>query len=181
MAFTAEQRQKALDTRKRNKEQRELVKQNEFAGTATTAIAVGEESTEENSIKFSQAAIEGDPEKFPIVIDGHKFDWMNSTIGEAVDCLSIMKQQYDRAASIVLSRQSKVPTVWKCWTQNNKQLSSKTAIAQCKGSIPDGKWVFKDDGAKDEEGNIAPIVCCSQMCFMGYTQRPRNLSALSRH
>jgi hypothetical protein len=92
-----------------------------------------------------------------------------------------MKREYDRAASVVLSRQSRIPKVWTCWTQDHKQLAGRTAIAQCKGQIPDGKWVFIDNGAKDEEGNISPIVCCSQICFTVYQQRPRNIAALSRH
>lgn len=176
MAFTAEQRQKAIDTRKRNKEQRELVKQNEVAGTATTSIAV-EGAPIQEALNVVHDAIVSKS----VAVTSQALGWNELPLSEAIDKLSNMKREYDRAASIVLSRQSRVPQILTCWTQSNKQTAGKTTVAQCKGNIPEGKSVFIDNGAKDAEGNISPAHCCSMICYMAYQQRPKDISALSRH
>jgi hypothetical protein len=175
VTFTAADRAKALETRKHNAEQRRLLKQNQVTGVTTTSSRV--EARE--PVKFSGPL--PDPESFPVIIEAQKFPWYDAPLDEAVECLNAMKRNYDRAAQIVLQRQSRQPRVWSCWTQKHKQLAGRTAVAQCRGQIPDGKWVFKDDGAKDAEGKLDPQVCCSQICFTAYQQRPRNISALSRH
>ena len=185
MTFTAEQRKKALDTRLRNAENRRLLKQNQATGIATTTVKVGESSTltivEEAPMQEAVNVIHDAVVARNAAVTSQALGWNDLPLSEAIDKLSNMKREYDRAASVVLSRQSRIPKVWTCWTQDHKQLAGRTAIAQCKGQIPDGKWVFIDNGAKDEEGNISPIVCCSQICFTVYQQRPRNIAALSRH
>lgn len=179
MTFTAEHRKKALETRRHNSEQRRLLKQTQVTGTATTSFRTDSEPRTPDVIKLSGPL--PDPKSFPVVFEAHKFDWMGAPLDVAVDCLAGMKRNYDRAAQIVLQRQSRVPRVWTCWTQKNKQQAGRTVVAQCRNQIPDGKWVFKDDGAKDSEGRLSPEVCCSQLCFTSYMQRPRGVSALSRH
>lgn len=168
MAFTAEARKKAIEVRRHNAEQRRLKKQVQEAGTATTEIAVSEIPKREEVHVHSIAVPETDN------------GWYGIPLKEALEKLSEMKREYDRASQIILQRQSQLPVVWTCWTQSHKELVTKTVLNQCKKQIQDGRWVSKDDGAKDDNGKISPAVCCSMLCSMAYLQRPRKVAALSR-
>ena len=97
-----------------------------------------------------------------------EFDWQSSPLPEAERRLADIKSIYDRAASVVLQRQSRLPVEWRCWSQTHKSQVPKSSLALCRGAIPDGKWVFKNDGDLDSKGH--PAVCCSQQCYTVYWQ-----------
>lgn len=99
------------------------------------------------------------------------FDWSTSPLPEAQKRLSDLKASYEKALAIVSARQQKLPPTYHCWTWLNKiDLQSKFAevIAQCKRQIPDGRWVFRNDGDVGPDGR--PAVCCSQKCYLVYWQ-----------
>lgn len=118
----------------------------------------------------------------PSLILPGEFDWVNSDFKLATQRLADMRREYDRCASIMLNRQREVaPVIWPCWTQSHKDIVPKRALAECRKQVPDGKWVFKDDGYRDPETKMpAPIVCCSQLCYTAY-QQSRPVGGLSRH
>jgi hypothetical protein len=161
-----EVRKKAAETRKFNAEQKRLKKQNQAAGTATTEIAVGKEPSKPVPI---------------IAVPSNGHTWQDMPLDQAIEKYADMKRELDRAGQVILARQSREPVIWTCWVQSHKDIVTRTVLAQCKKNIPDGKWVSKDDGAKDEKGNISPAVTCSMMCATAYLQRPRKVAALSRH
>lgn len=161
MAFDAAARAKAIEVRKRNAEQRRLLKQNQEAATATTSIS----SSEPISLGvFPTRHIE------MIAIDDivPVFNWNDSPLGEVINKLAELKREYDMASQIVMQRQSREPVVYTCWTQAHLDTVAKATLAQCKKNVQDGKWAFIDNGAKDEEGKISPVVTCSMLCFMSY-------------
>ena len=162
--FTPEMRQKSMEVRKRNAEQRRLLKQNALTGTATTSIRAGEGEVPVPTPTPLPAPAEYNP-----LIHDNAY-WNNASLAEAIANLNEMKRDWDRASQIILMRQSKLPTVWVCWSRENKSKVPASIYRQCKGPIPDGRWVFRDDGAKDDQGNPHPAVCCSQLCYMAYTQ-----------
>jgi hypothetical protein len=168
MPFTDEQRAKGIETRKRNAEQRRLKKQNQVTGVATTEVSASKDEVavfNEENIQIISDRI--NTERLDDIVE---FDWHTSPLPEAVDRLAKMKQEYERAAQIVLQRQSKVPVVWTCWTQFHKDVAPKAAIAQCKKTIPDGRWASIDNGVKDAEGNYAPEVTCSMLCYQSRSE-----------
>lgn len=65
----------------------------------------------------------------------------------------------------VAAREFGVCKVYKCWSQSNKSLVPESVMAQCKGTLPDGKEVYRDDSATDGNGMITPIRICSYLCF----------------
>lgn len=97
-----------------------------------------------------------------------EFDWNTSPLPEVQSRLADLKAIYERALTIVVQRQSKLPIQWKCWTQAHKRQVPKSVVALCRGDIVDGRWLFKNDGDRDAQGN--PIVVCSQLCFTVYSQ-----------
>ena len=96
------------------------------------------------------------------------FDWNTSPLPEAQSRLADLKAIYERALTIVVQRQSKVPVQWKCWSQSHKKDVPKSVLAQCRGDIVDGRWLFKNDGEVDDSGNAT--VVCSQLCYTIYSQ-----------
>jgi hypothetical protein len=162
--FTPEMRQKSMEVRKRNAEQRRLLKQNALTGTATTSIRAGETGEAPAPVIPPPPVAEYNP-----LIHDNAY-WNNAPLPIAIASLNEMKRDLDRASQIILMRQSKLPTVWVCWSRENKSKVPVSIYRQCKGPIPDGRWVFRDDGAKDDQGNPHPAVCCSQLCYMAYTQ-----------
>lgn len=160
MAFTSAARAKALASRKRNAEQRRLKKQNQTTGIATTEISV-----ETQSIDISVAATP------PVVIlDPPASPWESLPLGDAINKLADLKREYDRAAQILMQRQSRETRIWLCWTAKHKDIVARATLAQCKVRIVDGKWVHKDDGARDEKGALSPEVCCSMLCYQSYQE-----------
>lgn len=100
-----------------------------------------------------------------------EFDWHESPLPEAQRRLAELKIIYDKAAVIVQTRQQKLPVSYHCWTHvHQKDLMDRFAevVRQCKNEIPDGKWVFRNDGDVDSSGR--PSVCCSQKCYLVYWQ-----------
>jgi hypothetical protein len=114
----------------------------------------------------------------------HDIDWEHSPLARALACLSDFKRAYESASQIVLRRQTTAPRMLTCWAQLHKSKVAKSVVAQCRGQIPDGKWVFRDDGAfiiKDGVRVSEPAVCCSMLCYTHGYQLARTVSGLSRH
>lgn len=158
MAFTLEQRQRAKETLKRKAaERRQMREATEPQSRAETNRFIGAE------------------------VVGTVFDWETSPINVIVARQADMKREYDRISQIVTKRLSSEPRVWKCWTQSHKHEVSKNTLAQCNGTIPEGKWMLKDDGYRNAQGQVEPIVICrSQLCYQEYMQK-RPVGGLSRH
>ena len=96
------------------------------------------------------------------------FDWNTSPLAEAQSRLADLKAIYDKALTIVVQRQSRLPVHWSCWSQSHKRDVPKSVLAQCRGDIVDGRWLFKNDGEVDANGNST--VVCSQLCYQNYSQ-----------
>jgi hypothetical protein len=114
----------------------------------------------------------------------HDVNWEKAPLARALALLSDFKRAYESAAQIVLRRQSVAPQMLTCWTQLHKSKVARSVLAQCKGEIPDGKWVFRDDGAfviKDGVKVSEPAVCCSMLCYINGYQKARVPAGLSRH
>ncbi len=197
--FTAAERAKAVATRLKNAADRKLKAQVQATGTATTEgtasnsqppqhLIGADLATEEGARKMRKAQNEDaarhaqvEKEVLANITRTMPFDWHESPLQQAVERLNDLKREYDRAAQIVLSRQSRVPVIYKCWSQEHKELVPRNALAQCRHTLPDiGKAVFIDNGYKDKDGNIRTICCCSMLCYMAY-QQSKPLAALSRH
>jgi hypothetical protein len=97
-----------------------------------------------------------------------EFNWNTAPLPEAQRRLAEIKEIYDRAAQVVLSRQSRLPVTYRCWVQFHKPEVPASVVRQCRNEIPDGKWVFRDDGCLDSKGR--PSVCCSIQCYTVYGQ-----------
>lgn len=162
MSFTAEQRQKGLETRMANKALRDLAKSKQVDGGAPIVEKMKSEIPHSNG-----------------------FDWEKAPLATALDHLADAKRAYEAAAQIVLRRQSTAPKVLNCWTyehHTDPRIPKKTK-AQCKKTMADGRWVFRDDGVFEDRDGVRvphPAFCCSQLCYTAYvTLKPIN--ALSRH
>lgn len=110
------------------------------------------------------------------------FDWETCPVLEAIQKLADFKREYDRVAQIVIRRQSIAPAILTCWSQEHKSLVPKSILAVCRKTIPDGRWVSRDDGAFIMQDGIKlfkPAVCCSVLCDTAYRQS-RSVTALSR-
>ena len=97
-----------------------------------------------------------------------EFDWHTSPLSEAQSRLADLKAIYERALTIVVQRQTKIPVQWKCWSQAHKKDVPKSVLAQCRSDITDGRWLFKNDGDIDANGNAT--VVCSSLCYTWYSQ-----------
>jgi hypothetical protein len=105
------------------------------------------------------------------------FTWENSPLPLVMEKLADFKREYDRVAQIVMKRQAQ-PAKIVCWTQEHKNDIPANfraqAVKQCKKIIPDGRWVFRDDGVftvKDGVRVPTPAVCCSPDCYRAYQAR----------
>jgi hypothetical protein len=106
------------------------------------------------------------------------FDWKTSPLAEVQRRLAELKIIYDRAVSIVASRQAPVAVEWRCWSQSQRKAKNPggspvipaSVMAQCHDKIADGRWLFRDDGARGRDGERVSIVCCSQLCFKVYQE-----------
>jgi hypothetical protein len=114
--------------------------------------------------------------------NGHAQDknvhWRTAPLDELMQEFSALTKDYEEIRGILVSRQAQ-PKMLKCWSVLNKDKVSVQTLADCAKNIPDGRWVFKDDGYRNSQGMIESQYCCSQRCYMAYTQnKPR--AALSR-
>lgn len=176
MAFTAEQRAKGLAVRMANKAARDAAKSN--GSNQASVEAVG---------NANGRAVHSDPPgHVPSLVPETMrsgFDWERAPLQKAMDRLADFKREYEAAAQVVLRRQQSCPAMWTCWTKTHKDLAPRMTKGQCRGSIPDGKWVFKDDGVFEDRDGIrvqAPVVCCSQLCYTAYVSN-KPINSLSRH
>lgn len=98
------------------------------------------------------------------------FDFATAPLAEAQRRLRDLEDITARARQAINLRLALVPKKWRCWSQSHLKdgVVPKSVLAQCRGEVQDGRWVHKDDGAKDGDGNISPIVCCSQKCTLMY-------------
>lgn len=146
--FTDAMRKKALETRQRKAEERaKLAKVVKRAPEAPKPVA---------------------PVNGELRVDSSHYDWLNSPLPEAQEHLAELEREYKRASQIILQRTSRLPRVWKCWSQSNKEVVPKSVLSQCRGNVADGKWVSRDDGHKNERGELDPIVTCSMLCHEVY-------------
>jgi len=169
MKMTPEHRAKIAAGREAYWAKRKLQKQNSVApALATTEIMVGKKAKPNGHHPVVSS------ETIP-----SEFDWNTSPIPVILDRLNEMKREYERVSQIVLQRTSRVPVTYVCWSQEHKSVVPKSVMAQCKGNIKDGSWCYRDDGYRDEKGQIKPAVVCSQLCYTVFMQN-RKPVALSR-
>ena len=119
------------------------------------------------------------------------YPWDNCSVNEAVSRLGDLKRAYDHIANLVLTRQQKSPPKLFCWVWEHKKNGyndgpiPESVIAQCAKIIPNGKWLFRDDGNMVKKHGIEvrePAVCCSARCADIYSrwrndQKARRLGA----
>lgn len=187
MTFTAEQRQKGLETRLANKALRDSAKASRI-GQVDEVAPVLEKMKHVNEL--GDRGITGEEVRptnglAAIRSQGQSFNWEKAPLEEALNHLADAKRAYESAAQIVLRRQSTAPKVLKCWVhEHHTDLRIPRATkAQCRKTMPDGRWVFRDDGVFEDRDGVRvphPAFCCSQLCYTAYvTLKPIN--ALSRH
>ena len=101
-----------------------------------------------------------------------EFDWKTAPLDVAKKRLADLKRIYDHALQVVSLRQIAQAVIWHCWSQSHKKdgLVPDSVLAQCHDLIPDGRWVFRDDGALTKDGSRCSIVCCSQLCYKVYVE-----------
>lgn len=178
MAFTVEQRAKAIASIKANAAQRRLDK--------ATAASRGKGSDLSESSLVHARRVPGEglslPAKmYPGAIMSTEFDWRESPINICLEKQADMKREYDRISQIILQRTSQLPQVYICWSKKQPRGTvPESVLAQCRGQIKDGSWVSRDDGHKNAEGRIEPAVCCSNLCYQVYSQN-RPIGGMSRH
>lgn len=173
MGFTPEQRARGLATRLANKAARDAEK----AGTNGRVLR-------EVVTRLHHESPESRVPPPPTISNlDVPLDWERCPLNRALEALANFKREYEAAAQIVLRRQQTSPAIWTCWTRTHKELAPKMTRGQCRGSIPDGKWVFKDDGVFEDRDGVrvqAPVVCCSQLCYTAYVSN-KPVNSLSRH
>jgi hypothetical protein len=111
------------------------------------------------------------------------YDWNSAPLDQATAKLSDLRKEYDKAAAIVLRRQSVSKPQWICWTQSHKDIVPMSVQKLCRKSGDDGKWAFRDDGVFETIEGLRvprPAFCCNTYCFEAY-QKSKPLSSLSRH
>lgn len=109
--------------------------------------------------------------------------WHKAPLDDAIVRLGELKREYDKAAQIVLSRQSESKPRWTCWTQLHKDIVPKSVQSLCRKSGDDGKWASRDDGAFEMKNGIkvpSPVFCCSAICHEYYL-KSKPMNSLSRH
>lgn len=100
--------------------------------------------------------------------------WIDLPFEKALADLMDLEKEVKHARAVISFRNSKLPITWTCWTALNRVKQGhlpgmQTAYSRCHKSIPDGKWVFKDDCViNDETGLIDPVVCCRDTCYQIY-------------
>ena len=121
--------------------------------------------------------------------DSLAYDWTNSPLDDALVHLNDLKREYDRASQVILSRTSRLPRIWTCFSTLHKDdritimdngreesvpLIPRSTLAQCRGTVPDGQWKFRaDDYRNPETGKLESIVCCGSLCIAAYmSNRP---------
>lgn len=111
-----------------------------------------------------------------------EYDWSHAPIEQAKSRLAKMEIEISKARNAMNTRISKEPKVWKCWCQSPEArgMVPKSVLEQCRVHIPDGRWVFRDDGAIDKEGNKKSIVVCSSHCFTVYQQQSQRMRAQAK-
>ncbi len=181
--FTKADRAKARATRIHNYEQHRLKAQQALVATATTELSM--DKMQSNLNQAANAIVDRTTAQQTTVT---LFDWWAVPLPQALERLNNLKREYDRAAQIVLQRQSQLPPEpLHCWVWDNRERPDmpKTAVAQCKRTIADrAKAAFCNDGFKDRPGDptekIRSIYCCGMVCFQAY-QSLRPVGGLSRH
>jgi len=185
--FTKADRAKAVANRKHNYEQHRLKAQQAIVATGTTELSMDKVTTVTSGEALAHSNfISGKETKTVHTVE--VFDWWEVPLLTAVERLNNIKREYDRAAQIVLQRQSQLPPgPLHCWVWDNRERPDmpKAAVAQCKRLIADrAKAAFTNDGYKDHPGDatekIRSIYACSMLCFQAY-QQLRPVGGLSRH
>jgi hypothetical protein len=100
--------------------------------------------------------------------------WRDLPLDQALVKLTKLEKELKYARAIISVRDRLLPKQWTCWTALNRkdqeELPGMTSTyAKCAKSIPDGKWVFKDDCVINKDtGLVDPVVTCSDRCTMLY-------------
>jgi hypothetical protein len=111
------------------------------------------------------------------------FDWEDAPLEEATAKLADMRREYERAATIVLKRQSVSKPQWTCWSQLHKDIVPVSVMKLCRKTGDEGRWAFRDDGVFRIVDGLRvpdPAFCCNTYCFEVY-QKAKPMAALSRH
>lgn len=172
MIWTQEMRDKSIATRlaKRQKKESEI-NPSLPSGNGNNGV-----TSKDHSIL---AHAYGDPLIHPVA---GGFDWNAAPLPEAMTKLADMKREYDRAAAIVMRRQTVPRPTWTCWSQLHKELVPKSVMSICRRGGDDGKWAFRDDGVFEIRDGLRipnPAFCCNSFCYAVY-QKSQPLAALSR-
>lgn len=111
------------------------------------------------------------------------FDWESCPLPEAQRRIVDLEELLARARGIVNRRLSVIPVKIKCWAQSTDaaevipQTDHTIVLAQCRGEVPDGRWVSRDDGYVGLDGKRRSIVLCSMTCFLAYQQAAQRMRA----
>jgi hypothetical protein len=173
--WTPERLAKAAATRaetKRKKEEREARKQAKSNPVPATDGNVAAEILRPS----------GTPTVAPRIL-GNGFDWEKAPLDQITNKLADMKREYDKAATIVMRRQSTRKPTWTCWTQLHKDIVPLSVQKLCRKTGEDGKWASRDDGRFREENGLRipdPVFCCNAYCHEMY-QKSKPMASLSRH
>lgn len=111
------------------------------------------------------------------------FEWESCPLPEAQRRINDLEELLGRARSIVNRRLSVIPKKWKCWSQSSDAhkvipaADYEIVLAQCRGEVPDGRHLHRDDGYVGLDGERRSIVICSHTCFLAYQQATQRLRA----
>lgn len=200
--FNKADRAKAAATRDHNREQKRLKRQQSIVATGTTELSMDKSVPMPPALREQRAnAAFAAGKETKTIHTVEVFDWWEAPLLYTVEKLNNLKREYDRAAQIVLQRQSQAPAEpLHCWVWDNRDRKwpgppdvkgnpttiqvPRTAVTQCKRTIPDrSKAAFTNDGWIDPDDparKVHSIYACSMQCYMAYNQL-RPIGGLSRH
>lgn len=97
-----------------------------------------------------------------------RFSWDTSPLAECKIRLQELEAIIRQARSTLARREASVPIVHHCWSQSHRALVPASVLATCRDLIPEGRWLFRDDGALDESGQRYSALICSERCYIIY-------------
>lgn len=103
------------------------------------------------------------------------FDWETAPLAEAQRRLRDIERIAHDARRIVAAREAKHPQSYRCWCQAHRQHVPESVLKQCRGTIIDGRWMHRSDGALDDDGTKITAVVCSRLCFEVFNQHQSQL------
>ena len=97
-----------------------------------------------------------------------RFSWETSPLAECKTRLQELEAIIRQARLTLARREAAVPAVHHCWSQSHRSLVPASVLATCRDLIPEGRWLFRDDGALDESGQRYSALICSERCYIIY-------------